>query len=129
MFASIPSPSSGSVHVGPLQLRASGLLIALGVIAAVWLAGRRVAERGIGSPDDIGAIAVWAVPAGIVGARAYHVATDPEFFRGQWHKVFFVWEGGLGIWGGVAAGVAVGLWVAHRRSSASITRTRSWACS
>ena len=115
LFALIPSPSSGAVHFGPLQLRAYGLMIAVGVVAAVWLTGRRVVERGIGKPDDISAIALWAVPAGLVGARAYHVITDPEMFRGQWHTALYIWEGGLGIWGGIACGVAVGLWVGNRR--------------
>jgi prolipoprotein diacylglyceryl transferase len=115
LLASIPSPDSGAIHIGSLQLRAYGLMIALGVIAAVWLCGRRVAERGLGTPEDVSAIALWAVPAGIIGARIYHVITDPELFKGQWYKVFYIWEGGLGIWGGIALGVVVGLWVAKRR--------------
>ncbi len=115
LLASIPSPDSGAIHIGPLQLRAYGLMIALGVLAAVWLTGRRIEQRGIGKAEDATAIALWAVPAGIIGARIYHVITDPELFYGQWYKVFYIWEGGLGIWGGIALGVAVGLWVAHRR--------------
>jgi prolipoprotein diacylglyceryl transferase len=115
VLASIPSPTSGAIHIGPLQLRAYGLMIALGVIAAVWLTGRRIEQRGIGKAEDAAAIALWAVPAGIIGARIYHVITDPELFKGQWYKVVYIWEGGLGIWGGIAVGVLVGLWVARRR--------------
>jgi prolipoprotein diacylglyceryl transferase len=114
ILAAIPSPSSNAIHLGPLQLRAYGLMIAIGVLAAVWLAGRRWQARG-GGPDDISSIAMWAVPAGILGARAYHVATDPELFRGRWLHVLFIWEGGLGIPGGILAGVAAGAYVAHRR--------------
>ena len=115
LLASIPSPSSGAIHFGPLQLRAYGLMIALGVIAAVWLTGKRVVERGIGTQEDISAIALWAVPAGIIGARIYHVITDWELFRDNPIKAFAIWEGGLGIWGGIALGVAVGLIVAKRK--------------
>ena len=115
LLASIPSPDSGAIHIGPLQLRAYGLMIALGVVAAVWLTGKRVADRGIGKAEDISAIALWAVPAGIIGARIYHVITDPQLFKGHWYRVVYIWEGGLGIWGGIALGVAVGLWVARRR--------------
>jgi prolipoprotein diacylglyceryl transferase len=115
VWASIPSPDSGAIHIGSLQLRAYGLMIALGVIAAVWLSGRRMAQRGIATQEDASAIALWAVPAGIIGARIYHVITDPELFRGQWYKALYIWEGGLGIWGGIALGVAVGLIVAKRR--------------
>jgi prolipoprotein diacylglyceryl transferase len=115
VVASIPSPSSGAIHIGPMQLRAYGLMIAVGVIAAVWLAGRRIEQRGIGTKEDIGAIALWAVPAGIIGARLYHVITDPELFRGHWYKVVYIWEGGLGIWGGIGVGVLVGAIVAKHR--------------
>lgn len=117
MPAAIPSPPWDSISLGPLQLRAYGLMIALGVVAAAWIAKRRWAARG-GDPADISAIAVWAVPAGLVGARLYHVATDLHRFRGRWWSVPAIWEGGLGIPGGIAAGVLVGVWVARRRELA-----------
>lgn len=110
VVASIPSPSSG--QLGPFT--AYGLMIALGVVAAVWLAQRRWAARG-GDPEDISAIALWAVPAGLIGARMYHVATDWRNYQGRWGDVVKVWEGGLGIPGGMALGVIVGVYVAHRR--------------
>lgn len=113
--ASIPSPSSGTLSIGPLDLRAYGLMIALGVIAAVWLSGRRFQQLGIGTTDDASSIALWAVPAGVVGARLYHVVTDWQLFRDDPAAIVRIWEGGLGIWGGIAAGVAVGVWVGRRR--------------
>jgi prolipoprotein diacylglyceryl transferase len=113
LVAAIPSPSSGSLSLGPLELRGYGLMIALGVVAAVWLSQRRWAERG-GNPDDIVSIAMLAVPAGLVGARLYHVITDWQHYRGRWFDVVKVWEGGLGIPGGIALGVVVGLVVARR---------------
>ena len=116
MLASIPSPSSGTLHLGPLQLRAYGLCIALGVYAAVSLTARRYRQRG-GDPALITAIAIWAVPAGIIGARLYHVATDYQLYFGKgMHPInaLKIWDGGLGIWGGVLLGVAVGAIVARR---------------
>ncbi|MEM9202648.1 MAG: prolipoprotein diacylglyceryl transferase [Actinomycetota bacterium] len=112
MLAAIPSPSQSVIELGPLTIRAYGLMIALGVVAAVWLAQRRWAARG-GNPDDIGTIAMWAVPAGLIGARVYHVLTDWRFDEG-WAEPFKIWEGGLGIPGGMAAGVLAGLWVIRR---------------
>ena len=110
----IPAPPGNGIHFASFELRAYGLMIALGAIAAVLFAQRRWRARG-GNPDDIAAIALWAVPAGVVGARIYHVITDPELFRGRWLHVLAIWEGGLGIPGGIAAGVAAGAIVAHRR--------------
>ena len=113
VFASIPSPGSNSISIGPLEIRAYGLLIATGVLVAVWLAQKRLEARG-GDPNTVVRIAYWAVPAGIVGARLYHVITDNQKFRGNWLEAFQVWQGGLGIWGGVAGGAAGAYYVTRR---------------
>ncbi len=77
---------------------------------AVYFAGRRWAKQG-GDPNVVGQIATWALPAGVIGARLYHVATDWKKFSGRWGDIFKIWEGGLGIWGGVILGTLVGLLV------------------
>ena len=79
--ASIPSPSQSYVELGPLTIRAYGLMIAFGVIAAVWLSQKRWEARG-GNRDDITSLAMWSVPAGLVGSRVYHVFTDWRFDEG-----------------------------------------------
>ena len=109
--ASIPSPSSGTLEIGPLSLNAYGLMIALGVVAGVWLFGRRLEEKGIGTREDANAIGIWGVAAGVVGARLYHVITDWDRFEGNLGDVVKIWEGGLGIPGGMLAGVLVGIYV------------------
>jgi prolipoprotein diacylglyceryl transferase len=115
MPAAIPSPPSGTVSLGPLSLNVYGLMIALGVVAAVALAGRRLERREGGTRDDMSAIAVWAVAAGVVGARLYHVVTSFEKYRSNPGDALFIWRGGLGIPGGLFAGVLVGLYAVHRR--------------
>jgi prolipoprotein diacylglyceryl transferase len=114
LLAFLPSPPRDAIHVGPLQLRAYGLMIALGVVAAVYWAERRWAARG-GRPGDISAIALWAVPAGILGARLYHVVTDYELYTHHPWRAVAIWDGGLGIPGGIAAGVIAGFVVARHR--------------
>ena len=95
ILGSIPSPGSGQIHLGPLRLTAYGLMIALGVLAAVELARRRAPSRGA-TAEDLTVIATWAVPAGLIGARLYHVITDWRRFQGRWGDVIAIWEGGLG---------------------------------
>jgi prolipoprotein diacylglyceryl transferase len=107
VLAYLPSPSSNGISIGPLRLRAYGLLIALGVFAAVWLADRRWRARG-GEPGTISALALWAVPGGLIGARLYHIATDYELYTHHWLNIFKIWQGGLGIWGGIAGGLLGG---------------------
>ncbi len=104
LVASIPSPSFNTI--GPFRLY--GLCIALGVIAAVTISSRRWEARG-GNPDDIGTIAIWAVPAGVIGARIYHVATDWKTYEHNWVGALEITKGGLGIPGGIFFGVMAGL--------------------
>jgi prolipoprotein diacylglyceryl transferase len=115
ILASLPSPGSSALRLGPLQLRAYGLMIALGVVVAVWLWGKRLAASGAGTSDDASAIAMWAVPAGIIGARLYHVATEWDRFSDSPGDIIKIWKGGLGIPGGMFLGIVVGALVIRRR--------------
>ncbi|GIJ25262.1 prolipoprotein diacylglyceryl transferase [Micromonospora qiuiae] len=115
-LAAIPSPSTAVWHLGPIPLRAYALCILAGIVVACWVTERRLRQRGV-APGAVLDIALWAVPAGIIGARIYHVITSPEKYfgiGGDPIKVFFIHEGGLGIWGAVAGG-AVGAWFAARQ--------------
>ncbi|WP_419926702.1 prolipoprotein diacylglyceryl transferase [Candidatus Poriferisocius sp.] len=113
MPASIPSPGADSLEIGSLDLRAYGLMIALGVLAAAWLFTRLFTRRGH-SPELASSVTVWAVVAGLIGARIYHVITDWKSYQGNWGDAWQIWEGGLGIPGGVIA-AAIVLWVFARQ--------------
>ncbi|HET7312356.1 MAG TPA: prolipoprotein diacylglyceryl transferase [Mycobacteriales bacterium] len=117
ILASFPSPSTGVLHLGPVPIRAYALCIIAGIVVAVMVGDRRLERRG-GRRGAIADIAVWAVPFGLVGARLYHLATNPELYWGSHGQgtvaAFEIWKGGLGIWGGIAAG-ALGAWFAARR--------------
>jgi prolipoprotein diacylglyceryl transferase len=113
----IPSPVVAAWQIGPLTLRAYALCILAGIVLAVWITGRRLAERG-GSAEQALDVSAWAVPFGIVGGRLYHVITTPQPYFGEGGhpvKALFIWEGGLGIWGAVALG-ALGAWIGCRRN-------------
>lgn len=114
LIASIPSPPLNALRLGPFQLRFYGLMIALGVIAAARFADRRWVKRGW-VEGAVGRLAIWAVPAGVLGARLYHVITDYELYTNHPWKAFAIWDGGLGIPGGIAAGMMCGLVIARRR--------------
>jgi len=112
----IPSPSSAAIHLGPLQLRAYGLMIALGVILGVRLWAKRMTLIGIGGPDQANNVAMWAVPAGVIGARLYHVATEWGRFSGHPFDIIKIWKGGLGIPGGMFLGILVGVWALKKEN-------------
>jgi prolipoprotein diacylglyceryl transferase len=112
---SIPSPSRAVWEVAGFPLRAYALCIIAGIVVAMVIATRRWRARG-GSSDSLELVVTVAVPCGIVGARLYHVVTDYELYFGPGrHPVdaLKIWQGGLGVWGGVAFGV-LGAWLVAR---------------
>jgi prolipoprotein diacylglyceryl transferase len=114
LIASIPSPKTGEFHLGPLLVHAYGLLYGVAVVTAVLIARRRWVARG-GSAELVDEVALWGFPAGLIGGRIYHVVTSWNEVPHTWWGPFAVWKGGLGIWGGIALGVIVGLWRVKRR--------------
>ncbi|MEO5314414.1 prolipoprotein diacylglyceryl transferase [Pseudarthrobacter sp. CC12] len=113
----IPSPTVSAAQVGPLTIRFYALCILAGIVIGAWLTARRFRARG-GTTAQAMDIIMWAVPFGIVGGRLYHVITDNQLYFGPgkdpWGALR-IWEGGLGIWGAVALGLA-GAAIGARRS-------------
>ena len=115
MIASIPSPSDNVINVG-VPLHVYGLLYAVAVVVAVYITRRRWVAAG-GEPELVDEVALWGFPAGLIGGRLYHVITSWNEVPHTWWGPFAVWKGGLGIWGGIALGVAVGLWRVKRNGA------------
>jgi prolipoprotein diacylglyceryl transferase len=113
-LAYIPPPPSNGFHVGPLFFHFYGLLIAIGVLLAFWLARRRWQQAGH-DPAEIEVPGIWAVVAGFVGGRLAYVSTHSGEFSGRWLHVFAIWEGGLALYGGLTLGILTGIFVAWRR--------------
>jgi prolipoprotein diacylglyceryltransferase len=74
MIGYIPSPKHGTIGIGPLQLHAYGLMLAIGVLVAAKIADVRWRRTGNDS-KVIAEIAVPVVVAGVIGARVYHLFT------------------------------------------------------
>jgi len=109
----IPSPPINSFHIGPLDVHFYALGYIIGITAAILITRRRWRAVG-GDPDVVNDIALWVVPAGIIGGRIYFDITTPADIPHEWYGVFAVWTGGLGIWGGVALASLVGAWRLRR---------------
>jgi prolipoprotein diacylglyceryl transferase len=112
-LAYIPSPSRSSFSVGPLVIHYYALMYLVGIAIAILMTRRRWQAVG-GDPDLVGEVALWSVPAGIIGGRIYFDITTPMDIPHVWYGVFAVWDGGLGIWGGIALAAVVGLWRIRR---------------
>ena len=119
--ASLPSPQHALWHLGPVPLRGYALCVLAGILVALAVASRRYRRAG-GRPGGILDVATLAVPAGLIGARVYSIATDwsQYFGHGQdWTGIFRLWDGGLGIAGAIAGGAA-GAWLACRRTGVAL---------
>jgi prolipoprotein diacylglyceryl transferase len=112
-LAFIPPPPTDAFHIGPLTLHLYGLCIAIGVLAAFWLANRRWVQAG-GKAGELERPAIWAVAFGFLGARIAYVSTNTDKFHGKWWEVLFIWQGGLALYGGLTLGILTGLWAARR---------------
>jgi prolipoprotein diacylglyceryl transferase len=104
-------------QIGPFPLRAYALAIILGIVAAVVIGERRWIARG-GTRGLVTDVATIAVPAGIVGARLYHVVTSPAPYLEDPLSALYVWQGGLGIPGGIAGGFLASYLLLRRRGVA-----------
>lgn len=115
LVSAFPAPPTDALHLGPLRVGFYGLMIGLGALLAVRLFGARLERLQAGTRDDAAMIATYALPAGVIGSRIYHVLTDWSSYAGRPLAALRFWEGGLGVWGGVAMGVLAGVLVARRR--------------
>ena len=91
-----------------------GVILAVGVLVAVYVAEQRWRHRGY-PHDGIYDIAFWVVIWGVIGARLYHVVTDYQLFEHDPWRAFQIWRGGLGIWGAVIGGAIAVVVITHRR--------------
>lgn len=101
------------LHLGPLQVRWYGLMYAVGLALALWVALPDAERRGI-PRDKIYSIFWGTTIAGLIGGRLYFVAqNDPLYFLAHPAQIVAVWEGGMAFYGAIFLGVPV-LWLLSR---------------
>jgi phosphatidylglycerol:prolipoprotein diacylglycerol transferase len=94
-----------AIHIGPLAIHWYGIIIAAAVLGAALLGSREARVRG--EDRDVGwAILLWALVAGVIGARIYHVIHQWDLYRVNPGLILQVWNGGLGIPGAIVGGAA-----------------------
>jgi prolipoprotein diacylglyceryl transferase len=125
MLSAIPTPSTSAIGIGPLTIHFYALCIIVGVAVAIWLGNRRYRSFANNNDDSIGIVAdvaIYAVPAGIIGGRIYHVLSSPApYFGANGNPIdaLKIYEGGLGIWGAISLGALVA-WFAYQRRSINL---------
>ena len=93
------------IELGPLKVHFYGVIIACGLILGVLYACRRCKEFGLKEDDLIDGV-LYVTPFAIVCARAYYVIFRwAEEYAANPISVFYIWEGGIAIYGGVIGAV------------------------
>ena len=93
--------------IGSLNIRFYGVVIAIGLLLAVYYGLKRSKEFGL-KEDDILDGVLGIVPFAIICARLYYCAFKWDIYSADPIKILYIWEGGLAIYGGVI-GAAVGV--------------------
>ncbi len=90
---------------GKVEIRWYGILITLGIVLAfLYTSWRGHRNEGI-VLDDVLDVGILTVILGVVGARLYYVLTSLDQFP-TLGSAFAIWNGGLGIYGGIIGGCA-----------------------
>jgi prolipoprotein diacylglyceryl transferase len=116
----IPSPEQAFFDVLGLRIHYYAIFILVGIAIALWIANTRLVRRG-GESGLVIDIALWAVPFGIIGGRAFHVLTHLSDYFGpniDPLEALKIWNGGLAIYGALIFG-AVGAYIGAKRARLS----------
>jgi phosphatidylglycerol---prolipoprotein diacylglyceryl transferase len=94
-----------ALRIGPISIHWYGILFAVAAVAGAWLATREARRRGEDS-ERVWSLLLVAAVGGIIGSRLYHVIHQWDLiYRDNPALIFQIWNGGLGIPGGVAGGM------------------------
>lgn len=97
-----------------LEIRFYGLIIAVGFALAVLYCAHRAKDFGL-QEDNVYDVIIWALPIGVIGARAYYIIFNYGEFAGHPERFIQIWNGGLAIYGGIIAGVLTAVTVCKIR--------------
>ena len=99
-------PAQG-IQIGSLYIQFYGVLIAVGIMLAIWYGCHRSKQFGLQEDDIIDGV-LCIVPFAVLCARLYYCVFEWQYYKDNLWSIFYIWEGGLAIYGGVI-GAAIGI--------------------
>jgi phosphatidylglycerol:prolipoprotein diacylglycerol transferase len=113
MYSVIGNIDPVAFRLGPLEVAWYGIIIVIGMFLAIWLSMREANKQGIGE-DFIIDLAFWLIPMGLIGARIYYVLFELPTYLADPLSVFYIWEGGIAIYGGLILGFITMYWYSRK---------------
>jgi phosphatidylglycerol:prolipoprotein diacylglycerol transferase len=102
-------------QIGSVEVRSYGVIVAFAFLLAFWLATKEANGNGL-EPQAIQDFALYALIAGVIGARLYYVLfSQPDYFLQNPWEILAIWRGGMGIIGSLIGGFLIGLWYCHKK--------------
>ncbi len=114
MFLHTYTPTSVFITIGPISVFYYGIVIALAIIAALYITTKLAKRQSIDS-ETIFDMATWLLVGGIVGARLYEVILELPYYLKSPQAIIQVWQGGLAIHGALLGGLLALLFFTRRR--------------
>ncbi len=110
-----------ALEIGPLKVHWYGIIITTGMMLAAYIAALETKRKG-GDPNIVWDGVLYVILLGIVGARLYHVFSSPNdgsnsgwaYYSQNPLQILAVWNGGLGIYGGLLGGIVGTAWVCFK---------------
>lgn len=99
----IPFPRS--LTLGIIEIRVYSICILSGILFVAWQFDKnKYLYKDLRRLDVIDFL-FWVILPGIIGARVWHVATDFYLYKDNLFEILYIWNGGLGIFGGMIGGL------------------------
>ena len=100
-------------HVGPLALPTYGILLVLGMLAGLWVVSRQARKTGL-SPETITDMAVYAIIAGLIGAKVLLLVVEWPYYSRNPRELLSLFQSGGVFYGGLLGAIPVAFWYARR---------------
>ena len=111
MYSEISFPSWGltlnpprGFDIGPLSIHYYGLIIAIGLMLAVFYCSKRASQFGLNEDTLLDGV-LWVTPVAVICARIYYCAFSWELYADNPISVLYIWEGGIAIYGSVIGAI------------------------
>ena len=103
-----------ALKLGPINIHWYGVIIATGVVLALWLSIREGRRQGI-AEDDFYDYLLWALPVAIICARTYYVVFQCPYYSMHPDEIIAIWDGGIAIYGAIIGGLITLICFCHYR--------------
>jgi phosphatidylglycerol:prolipoprotein diacylglycerol transferase len=100
-------------------VKSYGLMLALSFLIGFYVCVRRGRARGLDA-DLVLDYCFAVMISSLVGVRLAFVVTHPDLFR-PWYRIFYVWDGGLTLYGGIILATLTVWWLCRRRGVPFLT--------